>query len=339
VSDRNILDADVSELGAWLRQGLDWWLRELRRTLPSWLLPTQGSRLVAEVLPDNRVEYRRGRKTVTRPSNPRSAWLAVSLSDDQILTRSISMPAMSLSDAEKVLEFDLDRWMPFERDRVFLTVRAGDRIEGTGLQYFLVSVLPKSTAEQALAMARQAGLDPYGIAVRADADTELLFATDERLASQRRIALVAWGCVGAFLALNLGLLVYRDMADIGNLRQISEEQAPMARSAMALRSRTEAEIKRRQEILSGNQVQDPIAALDAVTLALPNSVWVQKFEWNAKLIRISGYQNAGFDLASALRGSPLLTSPRLNDPDNLPVALTARVPFDATAKIARDGGS
>ncbi len=143
----------------------------------------------------------------------------------------------------------------------------------------------------------------------------------------------AWWAIAGFLfALNLGLLVWRDMQSVLQLERLLEQQAPAVDTARAITRRIAASNGRAIELVARRERYDPLDALAAATRALPAQAWVQRYAWDGKGVRISGYKARGTDVTGALRRSGRFAGVRLAGADSM-AEVPAGQPFDVTATL------
>jgi hypothetical protein len=116
------------------------------------------------------------------------------------------------------------------------------------------------------------------------------------------------------LALNLAVLIGRDMNDVARLRAQADAQQPAFESVSALRQRVLTEDARRRVLLSLARDNDPLRLLNALTQALPPGAWVQRLEWNGKVVHLVGYKSGDIDIPAVLRGSGEFANPQIVTP-------------------------
>lgn len=335
-------EIDVADLA---RRGWYWWVDELASMLPpSWRarLSSRPS-LWAEQIPGGVWRYWKDDCLVApppvRPGAPTVVGLL--LPPGAVLVREVPAPRMPPPDLRRMLALDIDRLSPLAPSLIHFDFEVIDRDDGDGRQRVRVGITPRSTAAELVEAARAEGLTPAALGVRSDGDApdahfDFLPAVLEAAAeTPRRWDRYWWGGVVAMLALNLAVLVGRDMADVAALHGMVDAQTPLVNAALGLRRRVEAEESRRAQLVAQGQRAEPLRMLDALTLATPPGAWVQHLEWNGQALRIVGYKRPDVDLAAALRGSGAFTNIRVQAPEAGPGSV--ETPFDIAAE-ARFGG-
>jgi Tfp pilus assembly protein PilN len=77
-----------------------------------------------------------------------------------------------------------------------------------------------------------------------------------------------------------------------------------------MRDKVEHEVARRADLLERKRKNAPLPVLDAVTAALPQDAWVNRFEWNGKTVHIKGHKKTSPDILARLEASPTLRNAR-----------------------------
>jgi general secretion pathway protein L len=313
---QELLNSDVEVIGDWLRQGWDWWVEELGQLVPErWRRGGRSDPPVAELDGAERTVrlWRRGRFTeIARGAKPRAAALGVGA--DQVLTRTVVLPAVGRGDVRRLVALDLDRLTPFRSDQVYFDVERVEQDRALGRQTLTLAVIPRAAAEAALERGRGFGLAPLRLGVLDAGGLRFDFLPAVRAAGRGgragRGLLLWWAAAALLAALNVGVLVFKDMDDVGALRAVVEQQRPAAELAMSLRRRVEAEAGGRRALLAERTHNDPLRIEAAVTRAFPAPQWIQRLEWNGRTLRLVGYRDQAFDVLAAIRKAGDLGEPR-----------------------------
>lgn len=313
---QDLLNTDVRAIGEALRQGWAWWTDELGQLAPErWRRARSADRPVAdlgEAGPTLRL-WRRGRFSEVAPgARPRAADLG--LAPRQVLVRQVVLPAVGRADVLRLVALELDRLTPFQPDQVYIDVERVTVDRAQGRQTLRLAVVPRPEAEAALERARRHGLSPLRLGVLEAAELSFDFLPAIRAAGRGgrpdRALPLWWAAAGALLALNLSILVLRDVDDLANLRQTVELQRPTATLAASLRRRVELEARARRGLLDRRAQNDPLRIEAAVTRAFAPPAWIQRLEWNGRTLRLVGYAPPGYDVLAAIRRSRALGEPR-----------------------------
>lgn len=332
----DVLNADVSTVWTWVQQGFRWWFAELEAMLPSGRpRTTAADRLLAERDGSGGLRVWRSGLPVSAPKQGR---VELVLAEGAVLERDIDLPLLRPADQHRLLTLDMDRLTPFDPEHIWFDTTEVDGPAGGRLRR--LGVVPRAEVNELLRRVNAAGLKPTRVSTGDPAQPESLrydFLAQARQAERGggRGGL-AWSAVALLLAANLTLLVFRDVADVRQLRATVDSQRPAALRAVSLRRSIETEEARRNTLLQRRADRDPLRIVSALTRALPTGQWVRRLEWNGEAVRVSGFQRDGFDVAAALRGSPALTNPRALEAE-LPEPNGRGQAFDFTAAAERAG--
>ncbi len=313
-----LLDADIAVLGPRLvasaRAGFDWWVEELRGMAPAALHTSGGDRLMAE--PQGAGQYllvrRDGRTRLHTPGRTR-AQVALRLADAAVLVRQVNAPPLPARDLRQMMALDVDRLTPFRAEEVYLDVVLPAAPAGSAdVRPAVVGVVSRAVADQAVAEAQAAGLEPSGLVVTGEGDTVLDFLPAMRaagaLGSARHGAGFWWTAVAVLVALNVGCWIWRDSRSLADLQAAVTAQQPQVQRVAALRASLTAETQRRHTLAAALAADEPLRALDTVSRALPDQAWVQRASFAAASIRLAGYHEPGVDVVPALKREPLLAN-------------------------------
>jgi general secretion pathway protein L len=338
MSLQELLNADVSSLGARLREGWSWWIAELGEMVPRRLHEGSGSaRPLAELSEGDPVRvWRKGRFAERIEGQPaRTIAADVGLPRSAVLTRELVLPALRPAELRRLLANDLSRFTPFEAEQVYFDLTLLEKDEGRGRQAARLAVIPRSRAEAALARAERLRISPRRIGVlREDRTLEFDFLAPMRQAGHggraRRPVALWWTAAAGLAAVNCAILIVKDVDDVAALEGAVELQAPTVKLAMALRGRVETEQAARAALLDRRDRGEPLRILDAAARAFPPPQWVQRLEWNGRSVRLVGYGEPGFDVLAAMAKLPELSQPRQIS-SGQSAATGALKPFDVTA--------
>ena len=318
---QELLNADVSSIGLWIRQGFAWWIDELSTLLPlRWrnLFSTRARRLVEPLPQGGWRQWQNGRPLgESQAQRLGGGEVGVILPAEAVLVRRLEFPRVPLSDLRRMVALDLDRLSPLAGDLVYHDVEIIDRDAGDGRQWVLLGVTPRETAARCLEAARAAGFDPVAMgAAGGDGAAGYRFNFLPALKASLgetdggRVLRYWWIAAAILFVLNLGALVARDMLDISRLHAAVDDQQTAVSAASQLRHRVQGEEVQRAALLARQMQSDPLHVIDALTRALPASAWVQRLEWNGQTLRIVGYKTGEGDVPAALRASPMFINPR-----------------------------
>lgn len=322
---RSILDADMATLWQWTRSGLSWWLDALRALLPG-MLASRDKALVSYAT------YR-GPDLIEITGKGKN--MPVLIDPALCLIRKLQLPAMSVADLRKLVQFDAERLFPLPASQLVIEARAcaRDRTE------IVVAGLPRDRAVAMLESLEDTGIVAERIAL-ADPDRPGVALLDfgRSLAEAglvkpvQPIAAAWWAVVGFLFLFNGGLLVWRDVQQLERLETVIAEQAPAVRAARVISGRIATTGRQAQLLAERRRQQDAAAILAAVTIALPAQAWVQRYSWDGRTIRISGYKRQSVDVIGALRKSGRFSDVRAASAESI-AEVPSGQPFDITAAV------
>jgi Tfp pilus assembly protein PilN len=328
MSSASILDADMTTVLGWARGGLDWWLQELRGLLPARLEGFGSRPLDVAHYADGRFSFSRRGAPLARDPGP----VALALPAEAALQRAIALPALGSADLQRLVDIEAERLLPFAPGTAVIAFEA-DAVRDGGQKVALAG-LPLAIAQTTLDAATDAGLDVrrFGLADGDRVRFDFLPALNAAgLAARRRARLVWWGIAALALAAVVAVFIVRDVQNLAETRTLVESHGQTAATARLLRTRVVAEDSRRRDLLARREQREPLAVLAAVTRALPDSVWIQRFSFDGRDLRLGGFKPPSVDVVALLRKVPLFTGVR-NTAVEAPPTGTALQPFEVTAE-------
>jgi Fimbrial assembly protein (PilN) len=323
------LNSDLSTLLAEARRGFDWWTDELAALVPSFFRTwrTDQSNMVfwdgkqAIMTADGtRVDGSQGMRSRT-----------VVLPRTMALIRDMTGPAMTRSDLEKMLTLNSERYFPMPKGSVLFAsaIRPQRNDDGT-MQTDLAAVPVVRLAEMVSAL-QHAAITPSAPELRFNFLPAMRGAG--LIDNARDGSRMWWMLVGLLLALNLAMLVWRDAAEVARLQSLADAQRPAVAVAkrMVARMRTIDALARR-DASRGLALDEPLSVLAAVTTAMPDGAWVQRYVWDGKSLQLTGYRARGADVASAIRQIQGFTNVKSAQTDSIAETATGQA-FDLIAEI------
>jgi Tfp pilus assembly protein PilN len=333
MSSASILDADMTTLAGWLRNGFGWWVEELRGMVPAGLNARLGAR-PAVVARFEQGSFAFSRRGVPVPAGDGPVTLALPAAT--VLVRDIRLPGLGTADLKRLIAFEAERLLPFAPGAALVAFEAGAQSDGS--QPVALAGLPVTVAETALAAAATQGLDVRRLGIVTDTGVRFDFlpaltaAGDVR---RRQGQMIWWGIAAAMLLGFVAAMIGRDIQQLNETRELVEAHGQTAATARLLRGRVTAEDARRRTLLERRLHNDPLGVLAAATKALPDSVWTQRLAWDGKQLRLGGFKPASVDVVALLRGSPAFAAVR-NTAVEVPAAGEgASQPFEVTAERRR----
>lgn len=332
------LDLDMGTLGAGAGRFWQWWTGELAALLPErWR--ADGARLRGTVLVwrgaaagfADQAGHAAG---PLAPGTPATILLDPAL----VLERRCPLPMARPDDLRRLVALDMDRLSPFSADAAFADVVAQGAAPADGMVVAHIAFLPKPlAADLAEAIAGRA-LRPQAVGLRAPDGTTRRF---NFLPAMQAAGLLArgssarpwwWGAVALLFALNLGLLVYRDVADSARLQALVAAQRPAAGIARRLAAAVAKEAAARAALARQRRGDDQLATLAVIAHALPSGAWIERLSISGGAVRISGYKQPQVDVLRPLRASGRLSGLRTATSDVAADSGTGQ-PFDISGDL------
>ena len=335
---KDILNADHEALIQWATHGLRWWVAELMEMVPpEWRERFLQRKTVVAEMRGDQLTYRDERSGQVLGVKPRGS-IRVLMPHDTVLTREVDLPVLPVGDVKRMLALDIDRLTPFRAENVLFDAEIVSRNPDSGRQTVLLGVVPRESAAGALEQARGLGVEPAALGVmpaRGSARSNLDFLPALRDvtggSAARRRAAYWWAAAAVFFAFNIFFLSYRDSAALDELRSAVESQQTPVTVALRLRNKVEKEATHRRDLIHQQALASPLKVLDAVTRALPNGAWVQRYEWNGKTVHIRGFAKNSPNLLARLESSTVLHNARALTTDPHAGSGNTYVPFDLAA--------
>lgn len=285
---------------------VDCWLAELAALLPAEVRRalTRGPALTAEARPGG---FRLARRGIEVAVTPRGQKVTLLLPRDRLLIREVPAAALPEADLRRMLALDIDRLTPFRASEVLVAV-AFPPPAPTGKRLAYVAAVPRSVVALALGEAMAAGLKPLAIGVEGAAAAAMEFdfmpaARAAGIAPPRRGSTWLWAAMGVLALVNLGVAIELDVAATDRLASQVEAQRVLLAPVIAARSRVQAEDKARRAQIERARAE-PLRVLDAVTRAVPDGAWIERFAWDGRSLRLSGARQDGVDVIADLRKVP-----------------------------------
>lgn len=332
MAGRGILDADMATLGRWIADGVRWWIDELAGMVPArWRRQAGegGARLVLApdlALPvDAPMFADRGPATIVLP-RARS------------LIRRIERPAVSDRDLPRMLAFEADALLPFPAAEALVAGRIAGAGSDAGRAIIEVAGLPRGDGAIVAERLAAAGVEPGRVVLEEPPGPlpPFDFAPAMRAAGllppHRQTARLVWAVVGFLFLLNIGLVIWRDVARVDRLEAIVAAQRPAVDAARRISGRIRADRTTVERTVALRRTRDPIAGMALVAGVLPPGAWLQRYEWSAAGVRLTGYRPRGADVVGALRRSQRFQSVKSASRETQP-EVPAGQPFDLVASF------
>jgi general secretion pathway protein L len=321
VNFKDLLSTDHKAIAQWLMHAFRWWMDELMTMVPPrWRDRLMRRASVAAEVTESGVIYRDEETGEALPEKPRGS-VKLLMPASHVLMREVDLPVLPASDLKRIIALDIDRLTPFRAEQVLFDTEVISRDDEKGRQKLLMGVVPRTAAQAILERARSFALHPaaMGVAQAGGRTARLNFLPGLREShggsGARRRATYFWIAAAVLLAFNLFMLNYRDISATNQLRESAESQQGPVTVAMRLRDKVQKEAARRADLLKQQKQNAPLPILEAVTQAVPDGAWVERFEWNGRTVHIRGFRKDSSNMLAKLEGSPLLHNARSQSSD------------------------
>lgn len=321
-----LLNSDMTTIARAARGGFDWWVRELQELLPPRLIRIR-----------NLAAWHRFENGAIIPAS-HSGTDTLVIPRGLCLTRTLTLPRMSDADLRALITLDADRIMPVPADSIVLGVRTlGRNGGGTGAApdtlAVLVGALPLAAALTIAATLAEAGLSPAHVGPldetgeRLDFDLAPALRAAGLLPPRPAVARFWWAAVAVLVLATLGTAILRDQQQVDRLQALVDAQAPSLGVVRRIEDRLLGNARQVNLLSQRREAQQPLRLLAKVGGALPPQAWVQRFEWDGRQLRLSGYGAPGVNVVSTLKASGLFSGVRASRTETVAETETGR-PFD-----------
>lgn len=333
----DLLNSDLTTLRQEARRGFDWWIDELAALVPP-SLQRFGQRNWKMLTFDNGVwhDATTGNAFDCLPSNG----AIVVINENQLLVRDVTVPPMSGSEVNRMLALDAGRYFPMPTESILLSATPRRIRTDDGLMTVDVAALPIMQATAIAEAISATGQTPAAVRVLRDGRVDPRF---DFLPLMQRSGLLGphrparpywWAVVAALALLNIAMLSWRDTAEIERLQALADGQRPAVTVAQRITARMRAMNAQARRAALQRQQREPLSTLAAITQAVPDGAWVQRYSWDGATLRLTGYRSRDADVASALRKLPGFANVKSTQTDSIAETATGQ-PFDLVAEIGQ----
>lgn len=337
MSGNSVLNADMATVASWLRQAVRWWLDTVAGMLPASLRGDGRSSGPLARFDGDAVTMIRGKAgTADRP------WPAdIALPAERCLIRERTLPVMSQRDLDGFVAIEQERLFPFADGSLLFASRIAHRAADQGGMTVELAAVPRDLAVAAANAARAAGVMPRRIGIApADPGGALRFDVAPALRSEGLLPppsnarAIWWSIVAALILLNIGIAIGRDRQSVDQLREVVAGQQPAISVYRAIAGRSARLERVAATTVARRQQQDALGDLATASAALPDGAWVQRYEWDGRTLRLSGYVRPPLDVVAALGSAPRFSNVRAGNGD-VQAELPVGEPFDIIADLGR----
>lgn len=335
-----LLNSDMTTIAGAVREGFDWWRAELAGLLPrrSALGAARPATLAVLATRGELSLIRNGQFGETVGAIGRLHGSPALFPADECLVRKLSLPAMSQRDLSAMLALDGDRYFPMAAG-TSLFAASPPHPAADGTIAVDVAAWPVDRARLAADALFAAGITPSEVRpadpdLVPDARFDFLPAMRDReiMPGSGESARTWWIVVACLIALNLGMIVWRDSARLERMQELVDAQRPAAAVAQRIVQQMRSSQALAVRSVDERRDRDATGILGEVTRAVPNGAWVQRYAVEGNTLRLTGYRLPDVDVAAALRRSPRFASVKSAQSDQTAVGADGQ-PFDLVAEL------
>jgi general secretion pathway protein L len=314
----------ASDLGRQIRQGIAWWLGELAQMLPRRLSGILGGNSDPVVL----ITFGPGGAALwpsdvrRHSTNAVGHWrngVTIGLDRSLIFEAALELPQAAQQSLRQILPHQIERLVPLAAGETQFDFRTAPGADENLIQV-RVFVAKRATIDEALAVARGAGLSPRRIVLadwQGPDKPPMLWkadkAADVNRRRRRRLEITAL----LLAAVAYGLYVHR----LDRIRDELEARVAAAQSAaeaVGALSRNLATVDADAAFFAGRrQEAPPLQVIDALTRLVPTDSWLTGLVLKRRSVEISGYSPHASDLVSRVERSALFQNPQFSSSTTL----------------------
>ncbi|MGE5269918.1 MAG: PilN domain-containing protein [Thiohalocapsa sp.] len=328
-----------------LRRAVAWWLAELRALLPGRLgeygggrpailefsangaaleLPNRSAE-AADRLPLDGLDSPEARDRVQSALRARRTGddVVVRLDPSLLLRSSVTLPLAAERSLRQIVEHQLDRLVPLPPEAVYFECRVRSRSPAAKTLNVELACVTRASIEEAVALATSLGLVPrLAVAAGDGAAVEppmVLWraAGAEQSRRSRRLKRGLELAAALLIVIAYGTSVYR-LDEAQDELEAEVAQATKAATAVREQVRQQTEAQNALALLHARLKEpSPLALLDQLTTAIPDSAWVAQLTLLKGNIEIIGYSANVTDLVLGIDKSDAFKNVGFRSPTTL----------------------
>jgi general secretion pathway protein L len=341
--------ADLQRLNAGgqstLRRFRDWWAGELEGLLPARIQAylRDADRTLRVSLRGQRIDIKlRGSggavplgeldlhdaaagelaavKQATQALTPAPSAVVVELPSEHVLKRVVNLPASTEERLSDVLQFEMDRFTPFNGKQVYFAYRVTGRAPGNNQITVQLVIARRSLVDRLLQVLDDCDLEVSAVTAAAGTGVEGWNLLPRELRTggglrKRVLPLSLGAALGVLLvtAMVLPLVSQQNTlraieGEIAELRPVAQEVAQTKDEIAALRGE--------QGFFASKRAAQPttIQLLDEISRVVPDDTWLVRLEVRGTKLRIQGESEGASSLLALLEASGLIENATFSSP-------------------------
>jgi general secretion pathway protein L len=332
----DLLFPPASGIGRRIRRGISWWLGELAELLPRRLIGFLGGQIerTARVEPGPNGALLWSSEPARRSAIRDAGAVAIGLDRALIFESVVELPLAAEGSLQQILQHQIDRLVPLDAAETVFRYRLEPRAADAKTLTVRVTIAKRATIERALALAREAGLDPRRVVVDAQQEGGLsaLWQADGVAGGQRawrrRLEIAALVLAAAGYA----LYVHRLDRVRDGLEARLAAATPTSTAVRALANEAERIDAAAAFFERRRQETNALGVVDLLTRMVPLDSWLTRLSIHGRQVEIAGYSPHASDLVARVEASPVFRNPQFRSPITLaPDGRSER--FDLTFEV------
>lgn len=244
------------------------------------------------------------------------------LPPDQVLRKTLRLPAAAAENLREVLGFEMDRQTPFHADDVYFDCRIVARDDESRQIEVEIIVAPRDAVHQALEIAASLGVTPDRVDVegadnqgRTPINLMPPASGPARRSAVERLAFLLTVVALGLSAVAVALPLAQRQQGLETINTLLETAKAEAKAATVLRQRIDRRVTD-SRFLSDKRRATPTAirAISEITRLLPDDSWVGTLRINGDSVQITGFSAAASSLIGILQNSPLFEAVKFRSP-------------------------
>ena len=249
--------------------------------------------------------------------------LDIHISDSEVLTRCVSLPASTEENLYEVIQYEMDRYTPFSKEDVYCDYRIEDRIKEKELIKVLLIVIRKVVLNPVVDAIEDSGIHLKAIDVidsqnpdRSLHNVKLLrsYVDIGKKTKKSSIKWLAASAAGLLLLTGLTPLVINYM----HISKLSSELAGLEKTVQKVKQLQAEHIKMQNQVgyLVNIKEKNPsiIELLNLLTQAIPDHTYVQRLSLEGGLLSIQGLSASASELIPVIDKSGMFDDIRFAAP-------------------------
>lgn len=230
--------------------------------------------------------------------------LDIKISETEVLTKQISLPANTEENLFEVIQYEMDRYTPFNKDDVYFDYRIEERLKEKQLIKVLLIVVRKETLDPIAKAIEGSGVHLQSIDVidAQDQDNSLhnvkLLRTYADIGKSKKTSLkwLLGALAGLFLLTGLTPLIMNYI----HIQNLSDELAGLEKTVTKVKQLQKEHSKMRDQVGYLVNIKDSnpsiLELLNLLTQAVPDHTYVQRLSLEAGLLSLQGLSASASEL-------------------------------------------